>query len=1690
MNISALAGNDTVTLSGAGVGSTLVDGGTGNDRLDAFGMTTAVSLNGGEGNDSILGGSGNDYITTGDGLNEAAGGLGNDTLIGGIQTDAFFWHAGDGFDSISGGGGLDYVNSFGANGTVNNFALSRYFTTFSLSYNSDPNQGYQAENITEADFTSGTGATATGSVMDMTGISVSRIQFDFSNAVTAGVSVDGSSSANNYIVGVNPYSSTLIDITGLSYEFRFTGTSTQSNNSLLLNGLGGDDIMSATSAASALSLIALDGGDGNDILSADATLLGGSGDDKFIVPVGVNVIDGGTGFNQIVVSGTDGNDTIGVTQGVGTVNINVNGITSTNTVSNIQLVNISALAGNDTVTLSGAGTINTYVYAGDGNDNVDATGLAASVSLYGASGDDSLTGGSGNDYLDGGDGSNRLAGGLGNDSIVGGANGDVVIYNAGDGLDTIDGGAGVNNLYVNGLATSSNTINVNPNASYSTDISIDINGLTGAIDAFSIQGLNLTGGTASDTFNIGDLTGRSVTYVSTDFGVDTVADKLNVTGTANDDNLYVTGGKDAQVIGLPWTVSVSHSALNGSLLVDGISVDAGLGKDYISATGDLLAPVLVTLIGGRGADTMVSNAPAIGVNPYRVTVDATGGAFADTIYLWNGRNRVIGTADDVIIAQGSANNDTVSISQTIEGTLFNVNGQTSTNDLSAYLGVIHVELQGGNDTATLSGYTIPTSVMGGDGNDSIDASGMTVPVTLYGGSGDDILKGGSATDYIEGNDGVDLIFGSAGSDLTYGGADIDTFIWTFGNGNNSFDGGTGQNFAVINGDPANGNLFTMAPESSFPNSVKIDLANSGGVLQASIQTASVQQINLAGGTGQDTFNIGNLSGTAVTTVITDFGVDTVADKLNVKGTANSDAIIVSGLVDAKVTGLPWEITAVNPKMDGNLLVDGVAVDGGLGDDNMLSSRELTAMVSVTLIGGLGADTLSSNTGVMGVNPVRVTLDATLGLVPDTIYLGNGRNRVLGTLEDVIQVDGTVNNDTVDISQTLEGTLINVNGRTSTNDLSAYLGVIHVDLQGGNDTATLSGYTIPTSVMGGDGNDLIDASLMGTSVTISGGAGNDTLLGSAFGDQISGDAGNDDIYGNAGNDTLSGGDGNDDFFWASNGGLDLIDGGQGNDWAGFIGSTTTDNAFTLTPLTSSATPSTSAGVGSGDANRVLVTNLGADSAHIGDVESVSLYGGSGCDTFGIGNLQTTSLRVVDVSFSTNATGGVVSTYATNLPDTITVTADASNQIGVNGLAIPVRIFNTKPTTAIVVHAGFGADTIEVDPIAETQAIIVVDGGSGNDIITGGSIIIGGPGNNLLIGTDGPNTIIGGTGADTIQGLGGNDLLFGDAQVTGLDQPGKNCDYFAGLSITPTTTGAPDLIDGGDGDDTINGNIGDDSITGGQGNDQIGELTYKGVFFPEAGNDQIDGGDGNNCVFSGDGNDKVVVGSGNNLLVLGAGNDTANTGNGNNTVFAGAGDDIVNTGSGNDVVALGAGNDTANLGDGNDLAWGEDGNDFIIGAMGNDTIYGGNGNDTLWGGTHATKPVKNSSQVVTTPDDGADVLAGEDGFDQLDGGTGSNIMDAGADNIRETMVGSGGWDTAYIHKDEGKNQDVLKNHTSRYTLIPYGSMPVAVVPATPTNCDTPIQIVIPNPLSGKLAKAPVKKAALPKPSSVTLKTRKTK
>jgi Ca2+-binding RTX toxin-like protein len=91
-------GGDDVFTAGNGLASLIsltVDGGDGND-----------TITGGDGSDTLLGGNGNDVII---------GGRGNDTLLGGSGDDTFIWNPGDGSDTVEGGAGTDTLVFNGAN---------------------------------------------------------------------------------------------------------------------------------------------------------------------------------------------------------------------------------------------------------------------------------------------------------------------------------------------------------------------------------------------------------------------------------------------------------------------------------------------------------------------------------------------------------------------------------------------------------------------------------------------------------------------------------------------------------------------------------------------------------------------------------------------------------------------------------------------------------------------------------------------------------------------------------------------------------------------------------------------------------------------------------------------------------------------------------------------------------------------------------------------------------------------------------------------------------------------------------------------------------------------------------------------------------------------------------------------------------------------------------------------------------------------------------------------------------------------------------------------------------------------------------------------------------------------------------------------------------------------------------------
>ena len=76
--------------------------------------------------------------------------------------------------------------------------------------------------------------------------------------------------------------------------------------------------------------------------------------------------------------------------------------------------------GSDTIRLAGNLSVPAFLFGGDGNDTLDASGSTANNVLLGGTGNETLLGGSGRDLLIGGLGSDTLRAGSGGAILIGG----------------------------------------------------------------------------------------------------------------------------------------------------------------------------------------------------------------------------------------------------------------------------------------------------------------------------------------------------------------------------------------------------------------------------------------------------------------------------------------------------------------------------------------------------------------------------------------------------------------------------------------------------------------------------------------------------------------------------------------------------------------------------------------------------------------------------------------------------------------------------------------------------------------------------------------------------------------------------------------------------------------------------------------------------------------------------------------------------------------------------------------------------------------------------------------------------------------------------------------------------------------------------------------------------------------------
>ncbi len=384
---------------------------------------------------------------------------------------------------------------------------------------------------------------------------------------------------------------------------------------------GGADKLTLTSLTLATTVL---GGDGNDTVLGSAgtnRLIGEAGDDSLTGATSSDTFTGGPGKDVLTAGNSTGIDLL-LEDVEGTV-----ALTATSLTVNGQA---DKLSGFERFSLTG----------GDGNDTINASTLAMSVTLTGGRGNDSLTGGSAADQLNGGDDNDMLSGGAGNDLLAGE-----------EGDDRLTGGAGVDQL--NGGNGTDLVIETTDANFVLIDGSLSIAAVTDPLT--DIDGAVLTGGAAINTLNASGFTRGSVTL----FGG---ANNDVLTGTGLNDSLNGQAGND-QLLG-----GEGDDTLTGELGTD--SFDGGPGTDRVAETGNVNFTLTATQLIGNGTDSIISDSveqAALTGGAANNKLDASAFPGASQLFGMGGNDTLLGaTGDDSLdggaghdVLDGQAGEDTL-----------------------------------------------------------------------------------------------------------------------------------------------------------------------------------------------------------------------------------------------------------------------------------------------------------------------------------------------------------------------------------------------------------------------------------------------------------------------------------------------------------------------------------------------------------------------------------------------------------------------------------------------------------------------------------------------------------------------------------------------------------------------------------------------------------------------------------------------------------------------------------------------------------------------------------------------------------------------------------------------------------------------------------------------------------------------
>jgi Ca2+-binding RTX toxin-like protein/Tol biopolymer transport system component len=737
------AGHDTLMAGSSGTPLAIIArGGAGDDYFSIGGAGGQITVEAGEGKDTVFGLGGPGAATTL--LLDAGaeddqlylGGLAAGSVVDGGAGEDTLFHAGPGFDP-----GVTIRNIETLMGSGNISLSAAQFAGFSAF--TGP-MGLSASEAGTYDFTGKTltniwgmdGSAGDDVIRGITGTGI------FNVLAGAGDDRIESAAANNFINGGEGDDTILLTNQGVGASFILGGAgndSIQAGDSWgQFNGDAGHDTINTGSGGGFvlggadddllvgnLGQDNLSGGDGHDTLrggAGDDWLMGDEsgpdatgGDDSIEGGAGNDTVFAGKGRNQVF--GEDGDDQLWsdgegslLEGGLGNDRLNLTSAGGNNTLRGGD--------GNDSFTGGNVGPGN-HVEGGAGDDNIM---LGGSAGLYlGEAGDDSISTYGDNHTLRGGDGNDWLnSSGQNADLLEGGAGRDQ-LFDFG-GQDTLRGGDGDDSIWAGAAAVVEGG---------EGDDSI----YAGAPTGQEVSG-HLDGGAGADTLSLGDV-------VFAPDAIITGIEKLSIQAARQDVRL-VDGVYER--IAVEQSVSLSAAQLAGFTEIEGFGYDVALGANVTSVFRlngttaghyDLSGKTITgsaLLTGSNGDDTL------------------TGTAAADTLQGGEGDDVLIGGAGSDLLEGGAGFDTAVFAGRRADYTInFAPDGTLSLAETDTLRGIERL-------------LFVDMSVQqGASGGQTIAASGDT-PAALEGGGTDDSLLGGGAADTLNGGAGTDTLTGGAGQD--------------------------------------------------------------------------------------------------------------------------------------------------------------------------------------------------------------------------------------------------------------------------------------------------------------------------------------------------------------------------------------------------------------------------------------------------------------------------------------------------------------------------------------------------------------------------------------------------------------------------------------------------------------------------------------------------------------------------------------------------------------------------------------------------------------------------------------------------------------------------------------------------------------------------------------------------------------